>query len=182
MRKRVAVFCASNEDTPGQYVALAERFGRALAKNGFDLVWGGCAAASMGAVARGVQACGGRAIGVILHSMRKKGLAYEEADELIIVESLMERKLRMRSESHAAVMLPGGFGTLDEFFSQLADAVIESRNGGTPAKIAVLNYEDSNTDVAELIEKRYRMRLANPSCRALYRILPNIESVIEYLK
>lgn len=181
MRKRIEVFCASNEDTPEEYITLANRFGEELAKNGFDLVWGGCVAASMGAVARGVQAGGGNAIGVILRSMREKGLAYAGADELIVVEDLTERKLRMGRESCASVMLPGGFGTLDEFFSRLADAVIESRNGGTPRKIAVLNHRDFHTDLGDLLEKRYRKGLADPSCRALYRILPSTESIFEYL-
>ncbi|MBI4094681.1 MAG: TIGR00730 family Rossman fold protein [Candidatus Liptonbacteria bacterium] len=180
--RRICVFCASASSTPSEYITLAEQFGSELVAQGFDLVWGGCKSAAMGALAQGVRARGGRAVGIIPGYMREEGLAYEEADELIVVSNLLERKLRMKELSHAFVALPGGIGTLDELIAQLADAVVDSRRGVVPAKIAILNWEGFYANLEQLLEGLYARGLAHGSYRTLYRILPTIENVFSYLK
>jgi uncharacterized protein (TIGR00730 family) len=136
----------------------------------------------MGALARGIQAHGGKAIGVIPAHMESGGLAYRDADELVIVADLFERKRRMSELSDGFAILPGGVGTLDEFFSQLADAVIDAKNGNVPKKLVVLNWSGFYQHLEDLLESLYASGFADPSYRNLYRISPTIPQVMEYLK
>lgn len=176
------MFCASAPSTPIEHVKLAEQFGKDLAVGGFDLVWGGCEAASMGALARGVQSGGGKVFGVILERMLEEGLVYRSSDILYAEETLSARKQLMGEMADAFVVLPGGFGTLDEFASRLAESIIDAKHGIQHKKIAVLNWERFYSDLVCFLEGLYAYRFADISYRDLYRILPDTQSVLEYLK
>ncbi len=180
--KRVAVFCASGARVPKTHIEFAEIFGRELGTAGFDLVWGGCSVASMGAVARGVASAGRRTIGVIPQRLKERGLAFDSADELIVVDGLAERKSRMKALADVFAVLPGGIGTLDEFISLLAEQIIDVRHGAEPKKIAVVNWNGFYNPLENLLEELYRGGFAYEQYRELYRIIPDSNSVIAYLR
>ena len=114
---QIAVYCASSNRVLGAYAGDAERLGRAMAARGHGLVYGGGAVGLMGAVARAVHEGGGHVVGIIPEALKvREGIAYELADEMVVTETMSERKRLMFTRADAFVVLPGGIGTLEEFF------------------------------------------------------------------
>ncbi len=118
--KTICVYCSSSGRIDTRYVEAAEALGRLLAARGYALVYGGGSVGLMGTVARAVHAGGGRVGGVIPEALKsKEGIAYDAADELVVTETMAERKTEMYRRADAFVTLPGGFGTLEEFMEIL---------------------------------------------------------------
>ncbi|HEU5005920.1 MAG TPA: TIGR00730 family Rossman fold protein [Jatrophihabitantaceae bacterium] len=112
----VCVYCASGEGISASYVELAAEVGSRIAADGHSLVSGGGRVSMMGAVARAARAGGARTVGVIPQHLVGYEVADTEADELLVVESMRERKRIMDERADAFVALPGGIGTLEELF------------------------------------------------------------------
>lgn len=110
----ICVFCASSEAIPPHYVDLAAEVGAEIARRGHALVTGGGSVSMMGAVARAVRAGGGRTVGVIPRALLDREIADHDADELVVCDTMRERKGEMDRRSDAFITLPGGIGTLEE--------------------------------------------------------------------
>ncbi|HEX8002282.1 MAG TPA: TIGR00730 family Rossman fold protein [Mycobacteriales bacterium] len=110
----ICVFCASSDAIPSRYVDLAAEVGAEIARRGHSLVTGGGSVSMMGAVARAVRAGGGRTVGVIPRALLEREIADHAADELVVCDTMRERKGEMDSRSDAFITLPGGIGTLEE--------------------------------------------------------------------
>jgi hypothetical protein len=115
----VAVYCGSNLGTDLAFGQAATLLGRTLAERGIRLVYGGGHVGLMGAVADAVRDGGGETYGVITRALEAKELAHRSLTSLKVVATMHERKAAMADAADAFVMLPGGFGTLDEFFEAL---------------------------------------------------------------
>ena len=113
---RVCVYCASVEGIAPQHVDLARAVGAGIAARGWELVSGGGRVSMMGAVAVAARAGGARTTGVIPHSMVVREWADHESDELLVVDTMRERKAAMEERSDAFLALPGGIGTCEELF------------------------------------------------------------------
>ena len=113
-RLSVCVFCASSSGLPEVYRRGARELGAELARRGHRLVYGGGDVGLMGELARAAHRQGGRIVGVIPRALVERELAYGPADELLVTETLRERKAEMDARADAFVALPGGFGTLEE--------------------------------------------------------------------
>jgi len=113
---RVAVYCSSSANIHKKYVDFAFDLGTALALNGIDLVWGGGQVSMMGAVARAVRQGGRKTFGVIPEHLTNLELSDPESDEMFVVDTMRNRKQKMDDLSDAFIVLPGGIGTLEEFF------------------------------------------------------------------
>jgi uncharacterized protein (TIGR00730 family) len=113
---RICVFCGSSAGIDPAYRAAAERVGATLAERGVELVYGGASVGTMGAVADAALAAGGRVTGVIPRSLVEREIAHPGLSDLRVVADLHERKALMASLSDAFLALPGGAGTLEEFF------------------------------------------------------------------
>jgi uncharacterized protein (TIGR00730 family) len=112
--RRICIFCGSSIGRDPAYAKAAHQTGRLLAERGIALVYGGGGTGMMGAVADGCLEAGGQVVGVIPHALRTKELAHAGVTEMIVVESMHERKARMADLADAFVALPGGLGTLEE--------------------------------------------------------------------
>ena len=119
MPKLLCVYCSSSDRLDPKYAAVATELGHALVDRGWGLVYGGGKTGLMGAVARAAKSRGGRVVGVIPEFMKSRELAFEEADELVTVVTMRERKLLMEARADAFVTLPGGWGTLEEILEIL---------------------------------------------------------------
>lgn len=117
--KRITVFCGSSFGTDDVYRSEAFLVGQTLARQGKELVYGGANVGLMGVVADGVLSEGGKATGVLPYFMQEKEIAHQGLTELILVDSMHERKTKMNELCDAAIALPGGFGTMEEFFEML---------------------------------------------------------------
>lgn len=114
--KRIAVFCASSSGNNPIYEQKAYELGQYIAQQGYGLVYGGASIGCMGAVARGAIDHNGEVIGVLPHFLNKREIAANHLSELIMVNSMHERKLKMCELSDGSITIPGGFGTFEEFF------------------------------------------------------------------
>jgi hypothetical protein len=121
MRKRenICVYCASSQRCDADYHDAARRLGEVLAARGFTIVYGGGGRGSMGALADGALASGGKVIGIIPKFMLELEWGHPKLTELRIVEDLRVRKHQMLSQSQGLVVLPGGCGTFEELFEAL---------------------------------------------------------------
>ena len=112
----VCVYCSSSEQIEARHIQLAGDFGAAIATAGHSLVSGGGRVSMMGAVAKAARAGGARTVGVIPAHLIPTEVADQDADELVVVDTMRERKRIMDERSDAFVALPGGIGTLEELF------------------------------------------------------------------
>ena len=117
--RSVCVYCGSAIGTHQRYRAAAAELGRNLAAAGITIVFGGGHIGLMGVAADAALAGGGRVIGVIPAALRDRELAHGRVGELVVVDTMHDRKRVMAERSDAFAVLPGGIGTLDEFFEIL---------------------------------------------------------------
>ena len=121
---RVCVYCGSSGGG-GKYLAAAREVGRVLAVRGVEVVYGGARVGTMGALADGALAAGGRVVGVLPRALLDWEVAHEGLTELHVVDGLHERKAMMTGLADAILALPGGAGTLDELFEAWTWAQLE---------------------------------------------------------
>lgn len=114
--KRIAVFCGSSNGASDLYIQGAKDLGKELAKRNISLVYGGASVGVMGAVADAVLEAGGNVIGVMPTFLEEREISHKSLSELIVVDSMHERKAKMAELVDGFVTLPGGPGTLEEFF------------------------------------------------------------------
>lgn len=179
--KSIAVFCASAEGNNPIYMETAYLLGKTLAKNNIRLVYGGASVGCMGAVANGALDFGGEVIGVLPHFLDKREIAALNLTELIMVESMHERKLKMNELSDGSISLPGGFGTLEELFEIITWGQLALHQKPT----AILNvngyYNHLNSQLQHmckegLLKKKYlNMLIFNDSIEELLSQLKNYQ-------
>jgi uncharacterized protein (TIGR00730 family) len=115
----VCVFCGSRDGNDPAYVAAAEETGAAIARRGWRLIYGGGHVGLMGALADAALAEGGEVIGIMPRALLTREIAHPGLTRLHLVTSMHRRKALMSSMSDGFLTLPGGFGTLEEFFETL---------------------------------------------------------------
>jgi uncharacterized protein (TIGR00730 family) len=115
----VCVFCGSSSGTSPAFAEAARVLGTSLADQGIGLVYGGASVGLMGVLADATLAAGGRVYGVITASLADHEIAHAGLSGLDVVNTMHERKARMAALSDAFIMMPGGFGTLEEFMEAI---------------------------------------------------------------
>ena len=114
--KKLAVFCGSKDGASPLFKEAAATLGTVLAQQDYGLVYGGSRVGTMGAVADAILAANGQAIGVLPHFLQEKEIAHPNLTELHLVESMHDRKAKMAELADGFIILPGGPGTMEEFF------------------------------------------------------------------
>ena len=178
MPKLLCVYCSSSDRLDPKYAAAAEELGRELVARGWGLVYGGGKTGLMGAVARAVKARGGRVVGVIPEFMKARELAYDEADELVTVVTMRERKLLMEARADAFVALPGGFGTLEEIME-----ILTLRQLDVVKKPCVFfNQDGFYDDLLRFFEKMLAERFFKPSNMGLFRVATTVPDIFAQIE
>ena len=173
MTKLLCVYCASSDRLDPKYYAAAAELGREMVVRGWGLVYGGGRTGMMGAVARAVKQNGGRVVGVIPEFMKVRELAYLDADELVTVITMRERKLLMETRADAFVALPGGWGTLEEILE-----ILTLRQLDVVKKPCVFLNQDGFYDpLLQLFERMLAEKFFKPSNLELYRVAPTVPEV-----
>ena len=113
---RIAVYCSASTSIDQKYLDLAFDIGVAIANSGADLVWGGGQISMMGAAARGARERGAKTFGVIPEKLVTVEFQDPDASEMFVTTNMRTRKAKIEEISDAFIMLPGGIGTLEEFF------------------------------------------------------------------
>mgnify|MGYP000999954106 CR=1 FL=1 len=175
--KRISVFCGSSFGDESVYLDQATALGTALALAGIELVYGGANVGLMGAVADGALAVGGKVIGVLPHFLQTKEIAHQRLTELILVDSMHERKTKMNELSDGVIALPGGFGTMEELFEMLT----WSQLGLHKKPIGILNvngyYDFLNAFGDVMVQKGF----LKPVNRAMLLTSDNIDNLLQQM-
>jgi hypothetical protein len=178
MPKNLCVYCSSSDRLEAKYYAAAEALGGAMVARGWGLVYGGGRTGLMGSMARSVKTGGGRVVGVIPEFMKLKELAFDEADELLTVVTMRERKLLMETRADAFVALPGGWGTLEEMLE-----IITLRQLDVLRKPCVfLNQDGFYDDLLRLFDRMIAERFNKPSNRELFRVARTVDEVMPMIE
>lgn len=122
--KKIAVYCGASKGKDASYMKEAYHLGRYMAENGYELIFGAGSVGIMGAIQNGVLDYGGSAIGVMPNMLNEREITSTRLSELILVDSMHERKNKMAELADAFVMAPGGAGSLEEFFEMYSWAQI----------------------------------------------------------
>lgn len=117
--RRVAVFCGSRHGADLRYSQTAETLGRAMLQRGLGLVYGGGNVGLMGVIADEVLSGGGEVLGVIPKMLEAREVAHTGISELIVVDTMHDRKRKIYGLSEAVIAMPGGIGTYEELFEAL---------------------------------------------------------------
>ena len=148
MLRRVTVFCGSSSGFDEIFVKQAYMLGQTLAARDIGVVYGGANVGLMGSLAQGVLSNKGKIIGVLPGFLKEKEIAHPNLTELILVESMHERKKKMNELADGIIALPGGFGTLEEFFEMLTWAQL----GLHKKPIGILNIGEFYIKLVELMQ------------------------------
>ncbi|MBN1247475.1 MAG: TIGR00730 family Rossman fold protein, partial [Anaerolineae bacterium] len=143
---------------------------------GDTLVYGGADIGLMGAVAQAVKMGGGTVIGVMPTALQEKRIVFSDADEFIVTRDMRERKAVMEARSDAFVVLPGGFGTLEE----LSETLTLRQIGAHTKPIVLLNTANYYAPLVALFEHFYEQRFAHP-WRHYYYVAGDVPDVFSYL-
>ena len=161
--KRICVFCGSNAGARSEYAEAARALATVLAERKLGIVYGGGNVGLMGVLADAALARGGEVIGVIPQKLVDKEVAHHGVTELLVVETMHERKALMNDLSDAFLALPGGFGTLDEFFEVLTWAQL-GFHGKPCALLNVAGYYDG---MLAMLDHAVTERFLRPAHREL---------------
>jgi hypothetical protein len=173
MPKLLCVYCSSSAKLDAKYYEVGERLGREMVARGWGLIYGGGNAGLMGVVARAVKASGGHVVGVIPAFMTERELAFHESDELVVVESMRERKRIMAERADAFVTLPGGIGTLEE----LSEIMTERYLNLTTKPLVLVNQEGFYDDLLRFFERMVREKFKSAGLNDLFAVANTLEEV-----
>lgn len=173
----ICVFCGARPGRNPLYAKAAEDLGRALAKAGLGLVYGGGQVGLMGLVANATLEAGGEVTGVIPRSMVDRELAHQGVTKLIVTSGMHERKATMETLSGGFIALPGGFGTLDE----LCEIVTWAQLGDHRKPIYLLNIAGYFDEFIAFVEKSVQEGFVGVEQRPLLQVSSSIENVVAAL-
>ena len=176
--RSVCVFCGSRAGLLPQYAQDARDFGTAFATNGWRLVYGAGDVGLMGDVARAAIAAGAATMGVIPTQLMRREAGKRDLAQLVITEDMHERKKVMFMNSDAIVVLPGGAGSLDEFFEVLTWAQI----GLHQKPIYLLNTAGYWQPLIALIDHIIAQGFAEPALRSQFAALPDVGALTATLR
>jgi uncharacterized protein (TIGR00730 family) len=161
--RRICVFCGSNAGARSEYAEAARTLAAVLVERKLGIVYGGGNVGLMGVLADAALAHGGEVIGVIPQSLLDKEVGHRGVSELLVVETMHERKALMNDLADAFIALPGGFGTLDEFFEVLT----WSQLGFHGKPCALLNVAGYYDRMLAMLDHAVAERLLRPAHREL---------------
>lgn len=173
----IAVYCGSSPGARPEYLEAATRMGRRIAERGDCLIYGGGDVGLMGAVADGALEAGGEVIGVITEYLVGKEVSHTGLTELLVVESMHERKKVMADRADRFVALPGGVGTLEE----IAEVFVWSQLGLQRKPCGFLNVEGFYDSLHEFFGTMTREHFLRPEHFEAMIMSPEVDNLLDRL-
>lgn len=174
----ICLFCGSRPGRDPQLAEIARQTGAMLARENWRLVYGAGDVGLMGEAARATQGAGGQTLGVIPQHLMRREAARHDLSTLIVTETMHERKKVMFTNSDAAIVLPGGAGTLDEFFEVLTWAQI----GLHTKPVVLLDAGGFWQPLLALIDHIIDQGFAERSMRGLFSVAPDAATLAATLR
>lgn len=177
--QHVCVYCSSSNQIDDRYKDAARELGRLLAQREHTLVYGGGRVGLMGELARAVHEADGRVVGVIPEALKQvEGVAYDVADEMIVTFTMQERKNHMFTRADAFIVLPGGFGTLEE----LLEVLTLRQLGYHDKPIVLVNTNGFFDRLLEVFEQFYEEKFAHPDRARSFHVAEGPGEAIAFLE
>jgi hypothetical protein len=174
----IAVFCGSSNGRGDRYVTTARALGKALAERKATVVYGGASVGTMGALADAALLAGGSVFGVIPDRLVKKEVGHAALTELVVVETMHERKALMSERASGYVVLPGGYGTYEELFE-----VITWKQLGIHKKpIVLVNVDGFFAPMLAQIEHAIAEGFMRPDLRDYMIVVDDVPAVLRALE
>ena len=174
----VCVYCGSSRPKNPAHSAAAKEFGLMLAKDNISLVYGGARIGLMGLIADSVLGANGQVVGIIPEHLQKYEVGHTGVTKLHIVENMHVRKKMMFDMSDAFVVLPGGYGTLDEFFEVLTWRQLQMHD----KPIILVDIDGYWAPMRTLLDHIVDKGFAQPDTRRLVSIVSKVEDIIPAIK
>lgn len=174
--RSVTVYAGSATRAAAEHLALASDLGRALAAEGWIVVYGGARVGLMGALADAALAAGGRVEGVILDTFAR--VAHASLHDLVTVNDMRSRKAGLAHRGDAYVVLPGGFGTLEE----LSEILVERQLAMHDRPLVLVNHAGFWDPLLALIDRQVASGLVKEKYRALLTVVPDVAGVVAAIR
>ena len=179
----ICVFGASSSTIDTSFIDETTQLGEKIALNGHTLIYGAGASGLMGAAARGAHAKGGTIIGVVPdffvdEDMGVDGRLFESCTELVLTDTMRERKRIMEDRADAFIVVPGGIGTFEEFFEVFTLKQLQRHNKA----IAVLNLNGYYDAMLRMLDEAEQLHFVGESCRDLIRVFTDMDEMLDYIE
>lgn len=177
MVKSICVYSSSSDAVDPVYLEEAREVSLALAADGWSLVYGAGAIGLMGECARAFREAGSRVTGVIPDALHRPGIVYEHCDELVVTETMRQRKAHMENSAGGFLALPGGFGTLEELLEIITLKQLKYHN----KPVVIYNTAGFYDGLLGVFDQITGQRFAGSASRELYHVAASPGEVVDYL-
>lgn len=175
--KSLCVFCGASNNVPQKYLDIGAEFGKMLAERDIRLVYGGGDCGVMGAVANATMKHGGKVTGVFPVSLRNIENEHQSLSEIIIVDTMHERKMNMFERTDAFIVFPGGFGTMDEMFEIITWKQLQIHD----KPVVIFNYEGYWDPLIGLMKNIIEVGFAKPVTSTYYHVADELDQIMDIL-
>ena len=176
--KMICVFCGAQEAVAEDFKEAGRTFGKMLAARDIAMIYGGGDCGIMGAVANSSLKNGGKVVGVFPMALKNIENEHGSLSEIVIVDGMHERKKIMFDRCDAIVVLPGGFGTMDEMFEVITWRQIRLHD----KPIVIFNYNGYWDHLVTLMENIIISGFARPETRGYYKVVTTFEGIFEAVR
>ncbi|TGK89425.1 TIGR00730 family Rossman fold protein [Leptospira bourretii] len=176
--KNIAVYCGSAPGFDPKFMTAAYELGESLATQNIGLVYGGASVGLMGAVANGCLSKNGSVTGVLPTFLKKKEIEHGGLGKLILVDTMHERKRVMFDLSDAFIVLPGGFGTMEEFF----EIITWSQLGLHRKPVVLLNWNGFYNPLIQMFQTMVESGFLKKENMNLVLILDKTKDLLSHLQ
>jgi uncharacterized protein (TIGR00730 family) len=175
--RSVTVYCSSSGSLEPHFTEGARALGHALADRGIELVYGGGAIGLMGECARAAKERGGRVVGIITKKLLDHEQGWTGCDELVVVDTMQQRRRILMDRADGYVVLPGGLGTYEEFF----EVLVARQLGDHQKPIAIVNHDRYYDPLIAMIEHGIEHRFVRPAIRGVVSVVDDGAAAIDAL-
>lgn len=175
---RICLFGASSQQASLPYYDAVFELGHAMARRNIGLVFGGGATGLMGAASRGAAKAGGEIIGIAPHFFDREGVLFQSCTQMIYTDTMRQRKQKMEDLSDGFIIVPGGIGTLEEFFE-----ILTLRQLGRHQKpIAILNLDGYYDSLLALLDHVAAEGFTDREALSVLSVFKNQKDLLDYME
>lgn len=178
MIKNICIFASSCNFLDEIYCSDAKKLGFLMAKEGYNLIYGGSSLGLMWMCANEVKQNGKKITGIMPEKLKEMAENSNSCDEFYVTKGMRERKALMDEMSDAIIALPGGFGTLEE----LSEMIVQKQLGYNKKAIVILNTNGFYNNLLKFFDDIFEQKFANKKAKNLYYVAKSPDDAIEYLK
>ena len=177
-KKSLCIYCSSSNHLPDKFYEISRELGEKLAKNGYNMVYGGTVVGMMGVIADTASKFGAKVTGVIPERIEAFGLKHPALAQVVITKDMRERKATMEKLSDGFIAMPGGFGTFEEVF----EILVAKQLGYHNKPVIFMNFDNYYSNLFKMFDTIYENKFAKEETKSLYFIANSLDETFEYLK